>query len=76
MDTDNIYVQYANLPTKIKGFVKSNQDGSCTIMLNARHSSEQNKSTLDHEIRHIKNGDYDDVDASVDTIEIKARKKE
>ncbi len=76
MDSGNINVQYANMPTRIKGFIRPNEDGSYTVMLNARHSSEQNKHTLDHEIRHIKNGDYDDVDASVDAIEINVRKKE
>ncbi|MDF3000562.1 MAG: hypothetical protein K0Q48_681 [Bacillota bacterium] len=58
------YVEYigvhlVDLPHGVRGFTKKNKDGSYTIMINARLSSEMQIATYDHEIMHIENGDYD-----------------
>lgn len=63
-----IAVHLVDLPHEVKGFTKKNKDGSYTIMINARLSSEMQIATYDHEIRHIENGDYDNK-ADVDLIE-------
>lgn len=54
-----IGVYLIDLPHGVRGFTKKNKDGSYTIMINARLSSDMQIATYDHEIRHIENGDYD-----------------
>lgn len=46
-----------NLPTSVKGFCYHDNDGEAFIVVNARHTREQNRRTYDHEKRHIDRGD-------------------
>jgi hypothetical protein len=46
-----------NLPTSVRGFCFHDNDGEAFIVLNARHTWEQNRRTYDHEKRHIDSGD-------------------
>ncbi len=64
-----IGVHLVDLPHGIRGYTKKNKDGSYTIMINARLSSEMQVTTYDHEIKHIENGDYD-YNAEVNQIEV------
>lgn len=63
-----IGVYLVDLPHGIRGFTSKNEDGSYSIMINARLSSEMQIQTYDHEIKHIDNGDYDGV-KKVDCLE-------
>lgn len=60
-----------DMPTSIKAFVKSNHDGSYTIIINARLSDEEQKKAYLHELRHIENGDFERK-CSADLIEFYA----
>ena len=66
-----VNVRMINLPTTIKAYVVSNADQSYTIVLNSNLNHEQNLKSYMHEMKHIKNGDYDKK-CSVDLIEINA----
>jgi hypothetical protein len=46
-----------NLPTSVRGFCFHDNDGEAFIVLNARHTWEQNRRTYDHEKRHIDRGE-------------------
>ena len=46
-----------NMPTTVKGFCYHDNDGEAFIVVNARHTREQNRRTYDHEKRHIDRGD-------------------
>lgn len=63
-----IGVYLVDLPHGIRGFTRKNEDGSYSIMINARLSSEMQIEVYDHEIRHIDSGDYDSV-KKVDKLE-------
>lgn len=65
---DNIRIIMLDMPIGYRAFTLPG-DGFYTIYLNSRYCREQNKLSLEHELRHIKNGDYD-KDKSVDLIEI------
>ena len=66
---DNINVIYMNMPCKIKGFaVYNTAEDFYTIVLNSRHSISQNQKTYQHELTHIKNGDFYS-DANINLIE-------
>lgn len=70
---ENIYTYYIDMPTTIKSFVVSNNDMSFTIMINAKMGKEQQLLAYEHEINHIRNGDYE-KQCSVDTIEFTAHR--
>ncbi|MDD5847819.1 MAG: hypothetical protein PUE64_00505 [Firmicutes bacterium] len=59
---------FLNLPTTMAAFVKENEDGSHTIVYNARLDFETLQNTERHEIWHISRGDLES-DAPVDRIE-------
>lgn len=46
-----------DLPTSVKGFCYHDNDGEAFIVVNARHTREQNRRTYDHEKCHIDRGD-------------------
>ncbi len=56
---DNFNIVLANMPTTIKAYTVSNIDGSYTIVVNARLSSNQQRLSCYHEMQHINNNDYD-----------------
>jgi len=68
---DQIYTYCVDMPTTIKSFVVSNIDFSFTIIINSRIGCEQQLKAYNHEMEHIKNGDYD-KHCSVDLIELQA----
>lgn len=47
------------MPVNIKGFTIKNNDCSFTIVLNAKHTREQNLISYAHELEHINNGDFE-----------------
>ena len=47
----NVILQ--DLPTSVRGFVYTNEDGEPTIVINSRLSREQNLRTYCHEQNHI-----------------------
>lgn len=68
---DNINVIYCDLPPKVKGMVvKTFDEEECyTIVLNSRLTAEQNRETYEHEMKHLKARDFDEIGRSVDEIE-------
>lgn len=68
---EQINVIYADMPTTVHSYVVSNADMSYTIVLNSKLCHEQHMISYQHELEHIKNGDYDRK-CSADMIEIVA----
>ena len=66
-----VKVIYCDLPPKVKGMlVKTFDEEECyTVVLNSRLNYEQQLATYEHELKHIKAKDFDEVDKSVDEIE-------
>lgn len=60
-----------NMDTKIKGFTSKNEDNTYSVFINSRLSQEQRQKAYAHELKHIKNGDFDMFD--VQEIEMIAR---
>ena len=50
------------LPSHVGGFTLCDEEGDYTIFLNARYSYEDNKQTVQHEIEHIRKGDFYSAD--------------
>lgn len=62
------------LPCRIKALTTKNDDGSFTILINSRLNCEQQRKSYLHEIKHIKNNDFDKY--NVDSIECQSRKED
>lgn len=45
------------LPYSVKGFIKADEDGYETIILNSKLNLETNRETFIHEIKHSTHGD-------------------
>ena len=53
-----------HLPSGVSGFTLRDADGDYTIFLNARDSREHNEKTIEHEMEHIKKGDFYSTDGA------------
>ena len=62
-----------NLPSGVGGFTLLDANGDYTIFLNAHASREHNVQTVEHEMEHIKKGDFYATDGA-DYIEYKRHK--
>ena len=54
-----------NLPYDCRGYVTTNADGDCTVVLNARMSYDMNVQTYVHELKHIYFNDFQTGDVGV-----------
>ena len=70
---NDIYEKLINLPTTVPAYTIRDPAGDFTIFINARMSQERQKKACEHELKHIRNGDFDRT-GSVDLIEIYAHK--
>ena len=72
---DYVIVYTNKLPRGCHGACKLNADGSYTIFLDASDTQEMQRYGFIHEMIHITNGDYDNIqDKDVSVIEMYAHK--
>lgn len=64
---DNVRTIFVQMPNTIYGYTVCD-DGFYTIVLNSNMNFEKNLKSYLHEIKHIKNGDFDKTN-SASTIE-------
>ena len=57
-----VHVVSDEMMNGLKGSVRSNRDGSYTILINARLNDVEQKNTCIHEVAHIMNGDFEKGD--------------
>lgn len=55
MEEEKVILQ--DLPTTVRGFCYHDDDGDEFIVLNSRLSMEQNRTTYEHERKHLVHGD-------------------
>ena len=67
-EIQGIYVQFLNMDTAIKEQIFQNRDGSYTIILNSRHTHENQLMAYYHALTHIVNDDFEKDNA--DSIEL------
>ncbi len=70
IDRDEYDVRLLDLPASVGGFVTESPDGFTNIYLNARHSKEQQRRSLDHELGHV---EHDDLHSAEPVASIEAR---
>lgn len=58
---DDVYTLLLDLPPRVRGFSRRNEDLTYTIVLNSCLCKEVQQETYLHEIEHIKNGDFQET---------------
>ena len=58
IENADYYIYFIIMPPKIYSFVRPNSDGTFSVYLDPRRSYLQRKRDLDHELKHICNGDF------------------
>lgn len=71
---DDIIFRLVDLPLCVKGITMPNNDGTYNIYINARYPENIQRCALLHELKHIKNFDFDNF-AEIDFIEKRAAGK-
>lgn len=66
-----INTKIIDMPESVSEMVTPNEDDSCTIFLNARHTVESQRKAYLHALDHIRNGDLE-READVDRLEYTA----
>lgn len=68
---ENIFTHYVDMPTTIRSFAVYNEDMSFTIIINSKIGKHQQLLAYQHEINHIRNGDFN-KGGLIDVIESNA----
>ena len=68
---DEIITKLKDLPTKFYGLTIRDKEGDFNIFINSRMSRERQIEAYEHELEHIRRGDFS-RSGSVDIIEIHA----
>lgn len=66
---EDVYTKLIDLPTRVRGYTVRDKNGDYAIVINARLSQEDRIEAYQHEIKHIKNSDFQRV-CRADLIEI------
>lgn len=53
------FIRYKDMEYAVRGFTRVDSEGNYCVVLNSRYPYCQNQKTLEHELNHIKNGDFD-----------------
>lgn len=64
----NFFIHLVDLPCSVGGYTRLNEDGTYTILLNARHSIEEQRKSYIHELSHIEGNDFD-LEMQADLLE-------
>lgn len=58
---DKIILRYIDLPCTVKGLTVQDEEGDYNVYINAKLSYETNQQTLQHEMQHIVNNDFNQL---------------
>ena len=59
LENADYFIKFVDFPVcSCGGVILLNEDGTYTILLNSRLSRQQNRDSLNHELNHIKTGDF------------------
>lgn len=59
IDLDDFCVRFIDMPLNTKGVTVEDENGFFNVYINKNLSAEQQNFALEHEIKHIRRGDFD-----------------
>lgn len=66
MLSENVFIRKIPLPLGVRAFTIPDDQGDYNIYINENLSGEQQKKSLEHEKKHITNGDFIKDDSAVE----------
>ncbi len=66
---DETYIRIIDLPSTVKGVTVRDEDGCFNIYINSSLSEDQRRLAIEHEMKHINRGDFDDLCAEISDLE-------
>lgn len=69
---NEVNVMFCDLPPTVKGMlVRTFDEDECyTVVINSRLNVEQQREAYEHEMKHYKARDFDELDGTADEIEM------
>lgn len=74
---NDVFVRYSKeLPYTVHGMVIMDENSDYNVYINSRLSCVEQEKAIEHELLHIKNGDFDNDSAvSIERVEERAKKR-
>lgn len=70
---DEITTRLVSMPVSAKGYTLMDHEGDYNVFLNSRHTHEQQMRSFQHELDHIRDGDFYN-EGNADTVETHSHK--
>lgn len=66
---DENYIRIIDLPSTVHGVTVRDEDGNYNIYINSSLSADARKRAIEHELKHINRGDFEDICADISDLE-------
>jgi len=66
---DGVFVRYIHLPSTVYGVTVKDENGDFNVYINENLSAPARDRAIEHEMKHIKRGDFDDETSSIEDLE-------
>ncbi|MBE6891826.1 MAG: ImmA/IrrE family metallo-endopeptidase [Ruminococcaceae bacterium] len=66
---DENYIRIIDLPSTVHGVTVRDEDGNYNIYINSSLSADARKRAIEHELKHINRGDFEDICSDISDLE-------
>ena len=66
---DENYIRIIDLPSTVHGVTVRDEDGNYNIYINSSLSADARKRAIEHELKHISRGDFEDICSDISDLE-------
>ena len=66
---DENYIRIIDLPSTVHGVTVRDDDGNYNIYINSSLSADARKRAIEHELKHINRGDFEDICSDISDLE-------
>ena len=66
---DETYIRIIDLPSTVHGVTVRDEDGNYNIYINSSLSADARQRAIEHELKHINRGDFDDICSEISDLE-------
>ena len=66
---DETYIRIINLPSTVHGVTVRDEDGNYNVYINSALAEDARKRAIDHELKHIERGDFDNLCSEISDLE-------
>lgn len=63
------YIRIIDLPSTVHGVTVRDEDGNYNIYINSSLSADARKRAIEHELKHVERGDFEDICSDISDLE-------